>query len=42
VRLISSVARISQLFRQLVASDKNNCGGLNVSFNAIYSTAKTK
>jgi hypothetical protein len=42
VRLISSAARISRLFRHLVASNKNNCGGLNVSLNANYSKAKTK
>ena len=38
----SCVVKLHRRGPYLVASDNNNCGGLNVSFSGIYSKAKTK
>ena len=39
--LSSCVVKLHRRGPYLVASDNNNCGGLNVSFNGIYTKAKT-
>ena len=38
----SCVVKLHRRGPYLVASDNNNCGGLNVSFSGIYTKAKTK
>jgi hypothetical protein len=38
----SCVVELDRRGPYLVASDNNNCGGLNVSFNGIYTKATTK
>ena len=38
----SCVVKLHRRGPYLVASDNNNCGGLNVSFNGIYTKARTK
>jgi hypothetical protein len=38
----SCVVKLHRRGPYLVASDNGNCGGLNVSFNGIYTKAKTK
>ena len=38
----SCVVKLHQRGPYLVASDNNNCGGLNVSFSGIHSKARTK
>jgi hypothetical protein len=38
----SCVVKLHRRGPYLVASDNNNCGGLNVSFSGIYTRAKTK
>ena len=38
----SCVVKLRRRGPYLVASDNGNCGGLNVSFNGIYTKAKTK
>ena len=38
----SCVVKLVRRGPYLVASDNSNCGGLNVSFNGIYTKAKTK